>query len=57
LTRDFKETLRARAARDPAFREALLTEVAEQLSAGELETGKAMLRDFIDATVRSTTSR
>ncbi len=51
LTRDFKETVKARAERDPAFREALLTEAAEQLLAGDLETGKAMLRDFINATV------
>jgi DNA-binding phage protein len=51
LTRDFKETVRARAARDPSFREALLAEAAEQLLAGELETGKAVLRDFINATV------
>jgi len=31
LTRDFKETIKARAERDPAFREALLTEAVEQL--------------------------
>jgi DNA-binding phage protein len=51
LTRDFKETVKARAQRDPAFREALLTEAAEQLLAGDLETGKAVLRDYINATV------
>ncbi len=51
LTRDFKETVKARAQRDPAFREALLTEAAEQLLAGDLETGKAGLRDYINATV------
>ncbi|SRR5258708_36310743 len=51
LTRDFKETVKARAERDPAFREALLTEAAEQLLAGDLETGKAVLRDYINATV------
>jgi DNA-binding phage protein len=51
LTRDFKETVKARAARDPAFREALLVEAAEQLLAGELETGKAVLRDYINATI------
>jgi hypothetical protein len=47
LTRDFKETVKARAERDPAFREALLIEAAEQLLAGDLETGKAVLRDYI----------
>ncbi|MGP0089376.1 MAG: DNA-binding protein [Xanthobacteraceae bacterium] len=51
LTREFKETVKARAARDPAFREALRTEAAEQLLAGDLETGKAVLRDYINATV------
>jgi hypothetical protein len=51
LTRDFKETVKARAERDPAFREALLIEATEQLLAGDLETGKAVLRDYINATV------
>jgi DNA-binding phage protein len=51
LTKEFKETVKARAARDPAFREALLTEAAELLLAGNLETGKAVLRDYINATV------
>ena len=51
LTRDFKETVKARVARDPGFREALLAEAAEQLLAGDLEIGKAVLRDFINATV------
>jgi putative addiction module killer protein len=51
LTREFKETVKARAERDPAFREALLVEAAEQLLAGELEGGKAVLRDYINATV------
>jgi DNA-binding phage protein len=51
LTSAFKETVKARAERDPAFREALLTEAVEQLLAGELEIGKAVLRDYINATV------
>ena len=51
LTREFKETVKARAARDAAFREALLIEAAEQLLAGDLETGKAVLRDYINATI------
>ena len=51
LARDFKETVRARAQRDPDFRAALLIEAAEQLLAGDLETGKAVLRDYINATV------
>jgi DNA-binding phage protein len=51
LTRDFKATVKARAERDGAFREALLTEAVEQLIAGEVEVGKAILRDYINATV------
>ena len=51
LTRDFKETVKARADRDPAFREALLTEAVEQLIAGKVEIGKTVLRDYINATV------
>jgi len=51
LTRDFKQTIKARADCDPAFRKALLSEAAEQLLAGDLETGKAVLRDYINATI------
>jgi len=51
LTRSFKETVRARAQRDPAFREALLREAIEAMLAGDLETGKIVLRDYINATI------
>ncbi|MGC9292279.1 MAG: transcriptional regulator [Acidobacteriaceae bacterium] len=51
LTRDFKETLRARVQRDPAFRKELLREGVECLLAGDMETGKIVLRDYINATV------
>jgi DNA-binding phage protein len=51
LTRNFKETVKARAAHDKKFREALLTEAIEQLLAGEMEVGKAVLRDYINATI------
>ena len=51
LTRDFKETIQARVQRDARFRKALLREGMECLLAGDLETGKAFLRDFINATV------
>jgi DNA-binding phage protein len=51
LTKEFKDTVKARAERDPAFRKALLTEAVEQLLAGELEDGKVVLRDYINATV------
>jgi DNA-binding phage protein len=51
LTRDFKETIRARVKRDPGFREALLREGIECFLSGDVETGKIILRDFINATV------
>ena len=51
LTRDFKETFKARADRDPVFRAALLTEVVELFLAGDTETAKSVLRDYINATV------
>ncbi len=49
LTKDFKDTIQARAQRDTAFRRALLQEGIECLLAGNVETGKAVLRDYIDA--------
>jgi DNA-binding phage protein len=51
LTRSFKETVKARVERDPAFRAALLTEAVEEMLTGDLETGKAVLRDYINATI------
>jgi hypothetical protein len=51
LTRDFKETIRARVRRDPGFRKALLREGIESFLSGDLDTGKIILRDFINATV------
>jgi DNA-binding phage protein len=51
LTRDFKETIKARAGRDPVFRRKLLIEGIESFIAGDVETGKAVLRDYINATI------
>ena len=51
LTRDFKETVMARIQKDTRFRRALLAEAVETLLNGDLDTGKAMLRDYINATV------
>ena len=51
LTRDFKATVQARIARDPKFRKELLREGVECLLAGDLDTGKAILRDYINATI------
>ena len=51
LTKDFKDTIQARAQRDSAFRKALLQEGIECLLAGDVDTGKAVLRDYINATI------
>jgi DNA-binding phage protein len=51
LTRDFKETIRARVARDPKFRKELLREGVESMLAGDIATAKTILRDYINATV------
>jgi len=51
LTRDFKQTVQARIARDPAYRKELLREGVECLLSGDLNTGKAILRDYINATI------
>ena len=50
LSHDFKETIRARAQRDSAFRRALLREAVESILSGDLESGKAVLRDYVNAT-------
>jgi DNA-binding phage protein len=50
LTKAFKETVQARVQRDPKFREALLIEGVQSLVAGDVETGKVILRGYINAT-------
>jgi DNA-binding phage protein len=51
LTRDFRMTVQARAAKDARFRAALLCEAAQALLEDDLEVGKTVLRDYIKATV------
>jgi DNA-binding phage protein len=51
LTRDFKETIRARAEWDPKFRKELLREGVECMLSGDIATAKTILRDYINATV------
>jgi hypothetical protein len=51
LTRDFKETVAARIQRDAKFREALFTEAINAYLAGDTATGKAILRDLVNATI------
>jgi DNA-binding phage protein len=51
LTRSFKELVDRHIATDPAFAEALLLEGVETMLSGDVETGKAILHDYIKATV------
>jgi hypothetical protein len=51
LTRRFKKTVQGRVRNDPAFREALLREGVPCLIAGDVDAGKRILRDDINATV------
>jgi len=51
LTYDFKETIGARAQRDSKFRQVLLREAVECIVNGDLATGKAVLRDYVNATL------
>ncbi len=41
---DFRDTVRSRADRDPAFREALFQEAVSALLRGEVDDGRAGLR-------------
>ncbi|SRR5258708_3676687 len=51
LTRDFKQTVTERVAREPEFAKALLDEAATLFLNGEPETARLILRDLVNATV------
>lgn len=51
LTKDFRETVQARAERDPAFRKALFQEAVQALLQGDVDDGRAALRAYINATI------
>jgi hypothetical protein len=51
VTKSFKELVQQRVARDGAFAENLLREGIDTMLTGDIETGKAILRDYIKATV------
>jgi DNA-binding phage protein len=51
VTRSFKELVQSRVARDPDFAAALLREGIDIMLTGDVDTGKAILRDYIKATV------
>jgi DNA-binding phage protein len=50
LTKEFRETIRERAQREPRFRRALLREAIELMLSGDEKTGRATLRNYINAT-------
>lgn len=51
LTRSFREVVAARITRDAGFRQSLLKEAVDLFLSGDVQTGKAMLRDLINATM------
>lgn len=51
LTRSFKEYVKTKTATDPEFRQALLREAVQTLIEGDAATARAVLRDFINATI------
>ena len=51
LAKSFRETVRARAQRDPKFRLALIREAVEKLVNGDVESGLSILGDYVNATV------
>ncbi|NOK58247.1 MAG: transcriptional regulator [Chloroflexi bacterium AL-W] len=51
LTRSFKETVQLRVNSDPEFRSALLEEALDTFLEGDVDTGKSIMRDYINATI------
>jgi len=51
LTREFRQTMLERAKEDALFRQAMLKEGIDTMLAGDVATGKAILRDYINASV------
>ena len=50
LTRNFKDTVKARMESDSEFRAHLISEALQLMIDGDVETGKSLLRDYINAT-------
>jgi hypothetical protein len=51
LTKSFNETVKVRLQRSAGFRRALLKEAVGCMIAGDVETGKSVLRKYINGTV------
>jgi DNA-binding phage protein len=50
LTKSFKDTVMARAKTDKEFREALIVEATEAILEGDIDTGKSLIKDYLNAT-------
>ncbi len=51
LTKSFKDLVQSRVAKDPDFAATLLRESIDTMLSGDVDTGKAILRDYIKATI------
>jgi hypothetical protein len=51
LTKDFSETIKSRLQQSEGFRRALLREAVGSMISGDVETGKSILRKYINGTV------
>jgi DNA-binding phage protein len=51
LTREFRETVKARADRDPEFRAGLYQEAMQAMLDGDVGTARILLRDVVNATI------
>ena len=51
LSRSYKDTIKARVERDPAFRAALFDEAIGAFLEGDTAVGKALLRDLVNSTI------
>ena len=51
VTREFRKTVLERAENDPEFRLGLLTEALDCFLEGDVDAGKILLRDYINATL------
>lgn len=51
ITRDFRETILKRAVSDPKFRKGMLEEAINEFLGGNIDIGKKLLRNYINATI------
>jgi hypothetical protein len=51
LTKSFNDTVKAKLQKNEGFRRALLREAVSSMLSGDLETGKSVLRRYINGTV------